>query len=189
MNTDAFVNFMKRYGDITPEAEKDLRERVQSLQRTKGQTIIRIGQRATGFFYIEEGMVRSYYQYGSKQVTIWFSAENDTAASISSIFNDQPSCETVECIEDCRFLYITNRDLQDLYRKYECMNTIGRRMTEEYCCDLNNRVYSFQVLSAAERYRELREVYPAVINRAPLQYIASFLGISQETLSRIRHTI
>lgn len=187
MNTDAFVNFMKRYGDITPEAEKDLRERVQSLQRAKGQTIIRTGQVASSCFLVESGMVRSYYQHGDKQVTIWFAAEKDFAAAASSLFNDQPSCETVECIEDSRFLYVTSRNVENLCRRYECINTIFRKMAEEYCIILNNRIYSFQVLSAAERYRELQETEPAVVQRAPLQYIASYLGISQETLSRIRH--
>ena len=132
-------------------------------------------------------MVRSYYQHGDKQVTIWFAAEKDFAAAASSLYNDQPSCETVECIEDSRFLYVTSRNVENLCRRYECINTIFRKMAEEYCIILNNRIYSFQVLSAAERYRELQETEPAVVQRAPLQYIASYLGISQETLSRIRH--
>lgn len=187
MNTDLYVDFMRRYGTLTAEAEADLRGRVQALQRAKGQTIIRTGQVASCCFLVEQGMVRSYYQHGGKQVTIWFAGENDFAASISSLYNDQPSCETVECIEDSRFLYITNRDMQELCHRYECINTINRKMTEEYCIVLNNRIYSFQVLSAAERYHELQETEPDVAQRAPLQYIASYLGISQETLSRIRH--
>lgn len=185
MNTDLYVDFMRRYGTLTAEAEADLRGRVQALQRTKGQTIIRTGQVASSCFLVESGMVRSYYQHGDKQVTIWFAAENDFAASIS--FNGQPSYETVECIEDCRFLYITYHDMEDLCRRYECINTISRKSTEEYCMVLNNRIYSFQVLSATERYHELQENEPAVVQRAPLHYIASYLGISQETLSRIRH--
>lgn len=187
MNTDLYVDFMRRYGTLTAEAEADLRGRVQALQRAKGQTIIRTGQVASSFFLEEKGVVRSYYPYDDKQITIWFACENDSAVSTSSLFNDQPSCETVECIEDCRFLYITNRDFRDLRNKYDCVNTISRKMTEEYCIVLNNRIYSFQVLSAAERYRELQETEPDVVQRAPLQYIASYLGISQETLSRIRH--
>lgn len=184
MNTDLYVDFMRRYGTLTVEAEADLRGRVQALQRTKGQTIIRTGQVASSFFLVEKGMVRSYYQHNNKEITIWFAAENDIAAST---FNGEPSYETVECIEDCRFLYITNHDMEDLCRRYECINTIYRKMIEECCIMLNNRIYSFQVLSAAERYRELQENEPAVVQRAPLHYIASYLGISQETLSRIRH--
>ena len=189
IDTDLYVDFMRRYGTLTAEADADLRRRVQALQRTKGQTIIRTGQVASSCFLVERGMVRSYYQRDNKQVTIWFASENDFAASTSSLYNDQPSCETVECIEDCRFLYITNHDMQDLCRRYDCINTIHRKMAEEYCIILQNRIYSFQVLSAAERYRELQETEPAVVQRAPPQYIASYLGISQETLSCIRHTI
>ena len=132
-------------------------------------------------------MVRSFYQKGKTEITIWFAYEGQKAVSISSLFTGKPSRETVECVEDCDLLCISNKDLQELYSRYECMNTIGRRMVEEYCNILDDRVYSLQVMSATERYKDLMEYEPEIIKRAPLSNIASFLGISQETLSRIRH--
>lgn len=178
---------IRNYGSISEAAEKDLLSRVSRVHRMKGRRIIHEGQVATSFFIVEKGMVRSFYQKGKKEITIWFAYEGQNAVSISSLFAGKPSRETVECVEDCDLLCISNKDLQELYGKYECMNTIGRRIVEEYCKILDDRVYSLQVMSATERYKDLMECEPEIIKRAPLSNIASFLGISQETLSRIRH--
>ena len=168
MNLDGFIEFLQRYGRISAEAEADLRSRVRLLSRNKGQTIIRMEQTESSFFYIEKGMVRSYFKHGNRQVTIWFAVEGQVAASTSSQFQNQPSYETVECIEDCEFLYIPNHELEELYRKYDCMNTIGRKMAEELYCDMNARIYYLQVLSSRERLQELTKWEPEVVNRAPL---------------------
>lgn len=182
-----FLEHIRNYGPISEAAEKDLLSKVNRIHRSKGHRIIREGQIATSFFIVENGMLRSFYRKGNSEITIWFAYEGQAAVSISSLFNNKPSRETVESVEDCDFLCISNRDLQELYSKYECMNTIGRKMVEEYCNILDDRVYSLQVMSATERYKELMEYEPEIIKRAPLSNIASFLGISQETLSRIRH--
>ncbi len=182
-----FLEQFRNYGFISKAAEEDLLSKVKRVHRTKGHQIIREGQVATSLFIVESGMVRSFYQKEKSEITIWFAYEGQKAVSISSLFDNKPSRETVECIEDCDLLYISNKDLQELYGKYECMNTIGRKMVEEYCNILDDRVYSFQAMSATERYKDLMEYEPEIIKRAPLSNIASFLGISQETLSRIRH--
>lgn len=182
-----FLEQIWNYGSLTEAAEKDLLSRVSRVHRMKGHRIIRKGQVATSFFIVEKGMVRSFYQKEKTEITIWFAYEGQKAVSISSLFDNKPSRETVECVEDCDLLCISNKDLQELYSRYECMNTIGRKMVEEYCNILDDRVYSLQVMSATERYKDLMEYEPEIIKRAPLSNIASFLGISQETLSRIRH--
>ncbi len=182
-----FLEQIKSYGFVSELAERDLLSRVSRIHRSKGHRIIREGQLATSFFIVESGMVRSFFRKAKAEITVWFAYEGQKAVSISSLFDNKPSRETVECIEECDLLCISNKDLQELYQKYECMNTIGRKMVEEYCEILDDRVYQLQVMSATERYKDLMEYEPEIIKRAPLSCIASFLGISQETLSRIRH--
>lgn len=184
-----FLEQIRFYGHITEMAELDLISRIAHINRSKGDRIIREGQVASSFFIVKSGMVRSYFRKGDSEVTVWFAYECQKAVSISSLFDNKPSRETVECIEDCELLCISNKDLRELYHKYECMNTIGRKMVEEYCGILDDRIYQFQVMSAMERYKDLMEYEPEIIRRVPLSYIASFLGISQETLSRIRHKL
>ncbi len=132
-------------------------------------------------------MVRAYYKKGNAEITSWFAYEGQIAVSLAALSTGKPSYETVECIENCELLSISNNNLQALYQKHECLNTIGRKMAEEYCAILDDRAYQLQVMSAVERYKDLMEYEPEIIRRAPLSNIASFLGISQETLSRIRH--
>ena len=182
-----FLEQLKYYGFISEAAQQDILSKVCCVHRSKGHRIIRDGQMATDFFIVEKGMVRAFLKRESTDTTLWFAYEAQKAVSISSLFANKPSHETVECIEDCDLLYISNRDLQELYHQYECMNTIGRKMVEEYCSILDDRCIQLQVMSATERYKDLMEYEPEIIKRAPLSCIASFLGISQETLSRIRH--
>lgn len=182
-----FVEKMKSYGTMTAEAEKDLLSRVRRVSKAKGERIVREGQVVTSFFFVEKGMVRSFYKRKDTETTNWFAYEGQVAVSIAALAEGKPSRETVECIEDCTLLGISISDLQELYRRHECMNTIGRRLAEEYCSILDDRAYCLQVMSATERYRDLMTYEPEIIRRAPLSNIASFLGISQETLSRIRH--
>lgn len=184
---ELFLSYIGKYGYINAEATEELLSRINCVNFEKGHKIIRHGQIATSFFFVVNGMVRAYYSKGDKEVTSWFAYEGQAAVAISSLFDNQPSHETVECIEDCELFYITNNDLKDLFRKYECMNTIGRKMVEEYCTILDDRVYQLQVMSATDRYKDLMTYEPQIVQRAPLSNIASFLGISQETLSRIRH--
>ena len=122
-----FLKQFRNYGFISETAEKDLLPKVERVHRTKGHRIIREGQLATSLFIVESGMVRSFYQKGKSEITIWFAYEGQKAVSISSLFANKPSRETVECVEDCNLLCISNRDLQELYGKYECMKQLGER--------------------------------------------------------------
>lgn len=187
MENTIFVEQFKHYGNISIEAELDLLSRIRHCHHHKGDKIIREGQITTSFFIIEHGMVRSFYRKGASEITNWFAYDGQKAVSIASLFDNKPSHETVECVEESDLLYISNKDLLELYAKYECLNTIGRKMVEEYCGILEYRAYSLQIMSAEERYKDLMTDEPEIIKRVPLRYIASFLGISQETLSRIRH--
>ena len=182
-----FLATLCHYGRMTSEAEQEILSRITIVHRPKGYEIIRKGQVVSSFFIVKQGMVRAYYKKGSAEITSWFAYEGQIAVSLAALSTGKPSYETVECIEDCELLSISNNDLQSLYQKHECLNTIGRKMAEEYCVILDDRTYQLQVMSAVERYKDLMEYEPEIIRRAQLSNIASFLGISQETLSRIRH--
>lgn len=190
MNKDyhsIFINHLKSYGHISEAAEKDLFSKINPIHCVKGHHIIKEGQIESSFFIVQSGMVRSYYHRNERETTIWFAYEGQSAVACSSLFDNRPSLETVECVEECDLIGIPNRELRELYNKHQCMNTIGRKIVESYYSILEYRIYSLQVMSATERYKKLMEAEPEIIRRAPLGNIASFLGISQETLSRIRH--
>lgn len=185
-NTNLFINQLKLYGKLSGEAEKELAAKVQLISKKKGSHIIKEGQIVPGFFVIGKGMIRSFYKRDGHEITAWFGYEGQQFAAITSFFDNKPSHETIECLEDCEFQFITGKDISDLYRKHNDLNIIGRKIVEDYCKVLDERIFALQTMPAEQRYKDLILNHPEVIKRVPLGYIASFLGISQETLSRVR---
>ncbi len=88
-------------------------------------------------------------------------------AASASAFNNKPSRETIQCLEDCIFQYIPGKELEELYQKYNNVNTVGRKLIEEYCDMLIERNYSFQTKSAEDRYKDLIKYEPEIIKRVP----------------------
>lgn len=185
-DTSLFINRLKSYGYLSSEAEQELRTKIQHIYKKKGSYIIKEGQIVPSFFIIEKGMIRSFYKREGQEITAWFGYEEHNFAAITSFFDNKPSHETIECLEDCDFQFISGKDINELYKKYNDINTLGREIIEEYCKMLDERIFAMQTMSAEQRYKDLIQNHPEVVKRVPLGYIASFLGISQETLSRVR---
>jgi CRP-like cAMP-binding protein len=180
------IEKFKEYGSITPEIESELTTKIKCGIKKKGDFFLRQGQIVSSLFILETGLVRSFYIKNDREINSWFGFENIILGSILPLFYKIPSVENIQFLEESTLYYIESNDLNEMYRKYNQMNTIGRIMTEEYCKILEDRVTSLQTQSAEERYKFLLEYQPDAIQRISLGHIASYLGIKQETLSRIR---
>lgn len=180
------IKKFKEYGPITDEIEIELVKKVKFQNRLKGDFFLKQGQIVSSLFLIERGLVRSFYIKEDREINSWFGSENIILGSILPLFFKVPSAENIQFLEDSVVYYIEGNDLEELYRKYNEMNTIGRIMTEEYCKILEDRIMSLQTQSAEERYQTLLKFQPDATQRISLGHIASYLGIQQETLSRIR---
>lgn len=185
-NADLFISCLKNYGFLSQEAQLDLNAKIQTITKRKGSYIIKEGQTVSSFFVIRKGMIRSFFRRGNQEITAWFGYEGQQFAAITSFFDNKPSHETIECLENCEFQFISGKDMAELYQKHNDLNTIGRKIVEDYCKVLDDRIFALQTMSAEQRYKDLMQHHPEVIKRVSLGYIASFLGISQETLSRVR---
>jgi len=140
-------------------------------------------------YFIEKGCVRGYYNLDGKEVTYWFGFEHSFVTSFYSFISRKPAFENIQLIEDCRVLAISYDDLQKLYDKYPEIERLVRIINENYYVRLEERFVAAQFKSAKERYAGLLDFSPHILQRMPLGHIASYLGISQETLSRIRGKI
>ena len=112
--------------------------------------------------------------------------ENDVFISVNSFFNRQPSQEYIETIEESTLCYIHYDELQKMYKDFIEFNVIGRVLTEKYYILCEERLQSIRKQKSEERYQFLLSYHSQILQRAPLKYVASYLGISLETLSRIR---
>ena len=183
---NSFLETIKKFGYISESVEIDILKNINTENKKKGHYLIKAGQATANLFVLQTGLVRGFYIKNDKEINTWFAAENIVLGSALPLFSNNPSIENIQLLEDSVFHYISNQNLQKLYNKHPDFNTIGRKVAEEYCLLLENRIASLQVDSAEDRYRKLIKDFPNISQRVSLGHIASYLGITQATLSRIR---
>ena len=153
---------------------------------TRKHWLLQPDQVSDRLYFVEKGVVRGYYLKEGKEVTSWFMREGDFLISIVSFYSRQPAHEYIELLEDSVVWSITYVQLQQLYRDFTEFNIVGRLLTEKYYVLSELRTQNLRMQTAPERYRQLLTDFPDIFGRVPLKYIASHLGISPETLSRLR---
>lgn len=159
---------------------------VKRRKGTKDQYLLRAGERCNDLCFVEEGLLRGYYMDDDREVTNWLAIDGEFATSFYSFIARVPSTESIVALEATSLVQIPYDDLQRLYKDFPETERIGRVVTENYYIKLEGRLLGMQFTTARERYEQLLENNAALVQRAPLGHIASYLGITQETLSRIR---
>ena len=143
-------------------------------------------KKETKSYFIKKGIVRAYAHKDDKEITFWFGQEGDLIFPLQTLFAGLGEYATVELLEDCVLYEIDLGRLQDLYRNDIHIANWGRRYAESACIKSEKLFIARQFKTSLERYQELINEYPSIIQRVPLGIIASYLGISQVNLSRIR---
>lgn len=153
----------------------------------KSQMLLSEGEKSDNIYFIVSGAVRIFYlNKEGVETNTWFLFENELVISVFSFFTSQHSFEYIETLEDSVFVSLKKNKLDWLYEHFVEFNIIGRRLTELYYIRNEAQANSLRMLSAKERYEQLIQQQPRLLNRISLSHISSYLGISRETLSRIR---
>lgn len=153
----------------------------------KGSSLAKLGVVCNTLYFIEKGVARSYYyNREGKDITAWFFNEGGFMTSVESFFQQKPSAYHIELLEDCVLYSISKVDLELLFEKYHRMECFGRKLVIKLLGDMMGKLNAIQFQTAKERYHFMIHEYPDLYYRVPLGHIASYLGITQETLSRIR---
>ncbi|MCP9769161.1 Crp/Fnr family transcriptional regulator [Lacihabitans sp. LS3-19] len=183
-----FVESLKAIYPINKETEKLLLKRLTKHVGKAGDIIVKAGEINDRLYFIEKGMVRSYYtiEESNTEITSWFVGEFGFIYIPHSYIPQVPSVETIELLEDSEMISITYKGMQELYDMVPEANYIGRILTEMYLVMYDERVRFLRMMSAQKRNEVFQEMFPDIYDRAPKKYIASFLGLSPETLSRVR---
>jgi CRP-like cAMP-binding protein len=135
---------------------------------------------------LERGALRGFYTLDGKEITHWFGFENDFVTSFHSFITRQPAVENIQLLEGSILWALSKDKLTGLLNQYHDIERLLRIAYEKYYIRLEERYVNAQFKTATERYQNLLQQSPHLIERVPLGHIASYLGISQETLSRIR---
>jgi CRP-like cAMP-binding protein len=180
--------FIRQYSQGFTLDQKNIDELAQHfviVNYPKYHTLLREQEKHEYAYYILQGAARSYYLKDGTEVNTWFAFEQEMIGSLYA-YKNLPSRETVELLEDATLLSINMRTLKPLtYSNLQISHIVGV-VIEEYAQFLEDRLFYLQFMSSMERYELLLKLEPMALQRIPLTYIASYLGISRETLSRLR---
>lgn len=172
--------------DIPNDSLRRMTAIVQSVELPKGHLLFRAGKLEHDLYFLAKGIAHVYYYHGTNKVTLCFNHEGDALISLKSYIQHQPGYEHVELLEPCTLFHLKNAALQRLYTSDIHIANWGRKLAELELIKAEEQLMAKLFKTAAERYRELLEKQPSLLQRVPLGTIASYLGISQVTLSRIR---
>ncbi|PWJ44369.1 Crp/Fnr family transcriptional regulator [Sediminitomix flava] len=152
----------------------------------KGTNLLKEGEYCKNAYIIHKGFIRRYTLQDGKDITLEFAHENEMITSIYSITTGKASLDYLEAVENSTVIQIGFQNIQELYHESIDSLYFGRLLRDRYYLSLEKRILSLQMHSAKERYDDLMTNQPEVIQRASLGQIATYLGITQETLSRVR---
>ena len=140
-------------------------------------------------YFIKRGIVRAYATTEDKDITFWFGKEGETIVSMKSYVEDKPGYENIELLEDCELYKLETENLRKLFNEDIHIANWGRKFAERELVKTEKLIISRQFKPALERYKDLMRDKADLIKRVQLGHIASYLGISQVSLSRIRAEI
>lgn len=170
-----------------PEPSKHaLKEIISEITYPKGHILFKADKVETKVYFIKRGIVRAYTEMADNEITFWFGREGDTVVSMKSYVNGQKGYENIELLEECELYEVKKQALHELYSKDIHIANWGREFAEQELLKTEERFISRQLKTSTERYRELMNNNPDLLQRVQLGFIASYLGITQVSLSRIR---
>jgi len=171
---------------INKEDFESLLRITKEVRFKKGELILREGETCKGIYFIDAGIVGLYKTYNEREYFQDFFFEGTFATNIISLTSNQPSEEFLLAIEDVKGKFIPKQSLINLYQESTEFKEFGRRLLEQLLADKTKLSFIRSSLTAKEKYEHILNKFPHYIQRIPLQLLASFLGMTRETLSRMR---
>ncbi|WP_432712434.1 Crp/Fnr family transcriptional regulator [Pedobacter sp.] len=172
---------------VLPEhSQNALKARIEQITYPKGHVLLKANCIEKYIYFIKRGVVRAYAATLNGQVTFWFGIEGAPVLSMNSYISEEKSYESIELLEDCDLYKINISELRALYEKDVHLANWGRKLAEQELVKTEERLIAMQFKTAQERYADLVNNHPELLQRVQLGHIASYLGMSQVSLSRIR---
>ena len=184
---EELINKIKNSIVLSAKAEEHLYAISNQKTALKGEVLIRQGQKVSKTFFVTDGCLRSYcIDNNGKEHTLQFAIKDWWISDFIAIYNNELATLTVECITDSNIIEFNSKDLDDIYSIFPEFETFQRKNLERHVVSLHKRILNQLQLTAPERYDLFLTQYPDIEQYTPNYHIASYLGITQQSLSRIR---
>lgn len=180
------IDFLRTFHPIDAEATEVLESLCFEGKIAKGRDLQPIGHTCRTIYINVQGLLRIYYLKDGNDITESFEIAPSVVARVESLFSGRASRKGIQALENTTYVAISAPPLYALFDKFPSLERLFRKVFEDGYVKTVNRLESLQFHTAEERYRQLMDEQPDILQRAPLKHIASFLGITQVSLSRIR---
>lgn len=189
MKEEKLKKFFEQYVELSQNVLNAIADKSVHKNIPKGKRLLSDGQICNRIYFVVKGCLRLYYIANDIETTVWFSFENNSAIELSSFLSGMPSEYCIESIEDSEVIVLHKSDLQELYKNHTALESVFRIFWENAIPILLKRFTALQKDSADKRYLDLMKNHPEFIMRIPQKYLASYIGITPTSLSRIRRNI
>ncbi|MCU0344043.1 MAG: Crp/Fnr family transcriptional regulator [Ignavibacterium sp.] len=169
------------------QVEQEALAKICSRKKYKKNTVLlQLGEVSRKLYFIIKGLGRVYYIRDGNDITDYFAMDMNFLGGLPSYFTGEPSHKAIELLEDSEVFEIYNYEFEKLCNQYHQIEKCGRKLAIMAFIECQSEIESIRFFSAKERYFEFEKKYPGIMNRAPLKHIASYLGTTQVSVSRIR---
>ena len=185
----SFFDTISPFVKISPKSRSALLSVMQKNHYAKGHVLVPLGGICRYVYYIEKGLSRTFYIKDGKDITEKFCTENSFTCSMPASITNVPDNRQIELLEPSIIWSMPYTELEKLYDDYHDIERMGRFVVTNELIHMHQRLSDLQFRSAEERYNNLLQKNPDLLQRVSLGLISSYLGITQETLSRIRSRV
>ncbi|WP_042197231.1 Crp/Fnr family transcriptional regulator [Paenibacillus camerounensis] len=187
---NSLLKYMTGLSSLSEEEQQAILDEISIEEFKKGTVLFRQGDLTSNCYFILEGCVRQYsVDEAGREVTSNFYTEEEAIVNFNYHRTDKSSDYTLQCVEDCVMVTGSLDTEQQMYAKYSELETMTRRMIEANFGKIQADFAAFIASSPEERYKDLCAKRPSLIGRVPQHQLASYLGMSPESLSRIKKRI
>ena len=179
----------RKYSTMAHDELDILESILVPMKFARGENVVSEGEVCVAIYYVERGLLREYYYKNNKEVTEYLAVDGNVSMCIESLFQNEPSKLIVEALEPSVVYALPKDRLEEVALHNVNIQILYRKILEESLIISQRRADLLRFESAKDRYRKLCKLNPKVIMKAPLVYIASYLQMTPETLSRVRSAV
>lgn len=180
--------FFNEYVQLPKEDLDDIISKFKSKKIKKNEFVLREGEICNDLIFVQHGCLRLYYIQEDVEVSVWFALKHSSAIEIYSFISETPTNYFLQAIEETEILYLPKTALNKLYETHPKMQEMMRKFWEDVILHLLARFTALQKDTAEQRYLDLLEK-PELLQSIPQKYLASFIGVTPTSLSRIKKNI
>ena len=183
------ITYLERYITLDSEEKQFLQSHILVKPIKKNQLLLWEGEVSSEFYFIIEGCIRMFYWVEGEEKTAFFYTENEFVSSYESFTKHIPARHSLQAVEDTTVAIISSEQAQAMLLKYTMFEFLARVAMEQELSVYQDIIASFITQNAEQRYQALSKSKPQLLQRIPQYQLATYLGVSPETLSRIRKRI